>query len=100
MRARIALLLWIAGCGGELTPHEQGRRVYVANCTACHHVDPARDGALGPAIAGSSRELVESRVLGAKYPEGYEPKRETALMQPLPYLKNDIDELAAYLAKP
>jgi mono/diheme cytochrome c family protein len=94
------LLLITAGCSGEVALEEQGRRVYVANCTACHHVDPTRDGTLGPAVAGSSRELIESRVLGAKYPDGYRPKRDTALMQPLPYLKNEIAALAAYLAKP
>jgi mono/diheme cytochrome c family protein len=95
----LALTLLLAGCaGGEETPAERGRRVYAANCTACHHQNPELDGTLGPAVAGSSRALLEARVLGAEYPPGYTPKRETGLMVPLPYLAPQIDDLAAYLA--
>ena len=50
----------------------RGRQVYAANCTACHHVDPTLDGTMGPAIAGSSRELLVARVLGGDYPSGYQ----------------------------
>ena len=41
-----------------------------------------------------------ARVLRAEYPEGYQPKRETELMQPMPYLAGDLPALAAYLADP
>lgn len=74
-----------------------GRSVYNANCIACHSVDPTRDGALGPAVAGASYELIEARVLRGGYPEGYEPKRETRVMVALPHLEPRLDELAAYL---
>lgn len=77
--------------------YERGRSVYMGNCTACHNMDPAQPGGLGPAIAGASRELIEARVLHATYPEGYTPKRDTKLMVALPHLKDDIDALAAYL---
>jgi mono/diheme cytochrome c family protein len=77
--------------------YERGRSVYMGNCTACHGMDPAQPGGLGPAIAGASRELIEARVLHAAYPEGYMPKRDTKLMVALPHLKDDIDALAAYL---
>ncbi len=81
----------------EESPVERGRRAYVANCTACHNPDPAKDGTLGPAVAGSSLALIEARVLRAEYPPGYTPKRPSALMPAQPYLKKDVPDLAAYL---
>jgi mono/diheme cytochrome c family protein len=94
----VALLLALSCDSGDLTPSERGRRAYLANCTACHHVDPSLDGTLGPALVGSSHELIRARVLGGAYPPGYAPKRDSQLMTPLPYLKGDIDDLSAYLA--
>ena len=41
---------------------ERGRAVFVANCVACHSTDPSR-WRIGPAIKGSSKELLEARVL-------------------------------------
>jgi mono/diheme cytochrome c family protein len=78
-------------------PVETGRRVYAANCTACHNPDPTRDGMVGPALAGSPPELVRARVLRAEYPPGYKPKRDSHLMPAQPFLASDIDDLAAYL---
>ena len=74
-----------------------GRSVYTANCIACHNMDPAQDGALGPAVAGASLSMLESRVLRAEYPEGYTPKRPSMIMVPLPHLESQLPELAAYL---
>ena len=79
------------------TPAELGRRAYVANCTACHHLDPTKDGTIGPAVAGSPLALVEARVLRAEYPPGYTPKRDTQAMAPLPHLEKELPALAAYL---
>lgn len=76
---------------------ERGRKVYLASCSSCHNLDPAKDGSLGPAIVGSSLELVQHRVLNGDYPPDYKPKRETRLMVALPHLKNDIPALHAYL---
>jgi hypothetical protein len=84
----------------SLSPEERieaGRSVYNANCIACHSLDPTKDGALGPAVAGSSVALLEARVLRAEYPEGYEPMRETRVMIALPHLEPRLPELAAYL---
>ncbi len=78
---------------------KRGRGVYVGHCTACHNMDPSREGSLGPAIDGASRSLLEARVLRNSYPEGYEPKRNTTLMVALPHLNDDIDALVAYLAR-
>jgi mono/diheme cytochrome c family protein len=110
-RALAALLLGglaaASGCsegggsasGGPAGPGdaEKGRAVYLANCAACHSTDPSRDGTLGPAIAGSSRELVEARVVHGTYPPGYTPKRPSAVMLKLPHLAPAVPDLAAYL---
>lgn len=75
----------------------RGKVVYQTTCIACHNADPSKDGGVGPAVAGSSKELLEARVLTSNYPAGYKPKRETHVMPQFPHLKNDIDALAAYL---
>ncbi len=76
----------------------RGRAVYMSNCTACHSNDPAKAGNLGPDVAHSSRELLEARLLKAQYPEGYQPKRPNSkAMAPMPYLKNDLNALHAFL---
>ncbi|MGH7291723.1 MAG: c-type cytochrome [Myxococcota bacterium] len=82
----------------DQSPVELGKRAYLANCIACHNQDPAREGTLGPALAGSSAALVEARIMRAEYPPGYTPKRDSHLMPAQPFLKNDVAALAAYLA--
>jgi hypothetical protein len=59
--------------------------------------DPAKDGAVGPAIAGSSRALLDARLNHGGYPEGYAPKRTTKLMQRLPHAPEELDALRAFL---
>ncbi len=76
----------------------QGRGVYMGSCIACHNPDPKVDGALGPAVAGASEALIEARVMRAEYPAGYTPKRDTKQMIAMPFLKDKIPALAAYLA--
>ena len=75
----------------------RGERVYRANCIACHNPDPTKGGGLGPDVAGSSRELLEARIVHGTYPEGYTPKSDTRAMIPLPHLAPELDALAAYL---
>ena len=77
----------------------RGQAVYKSVCLACHAPNPADAGTLGPPIAGSSRELIEARVVHAAYPEGYTPKRITKVMPAFPQLAESIDDLAAYLAQ-
>jgi mono/diheme cytochrome c family protein len=82
------------------TPEEliaAGRSTFNANCIACHAINPRIDGALGPAVAGASLELLEARVILGEYPEGYAPRRDTRVMVPMPHLKAKLPELAAYL---
>ncbi len=107
MRPRLAGLagavagaVLLAGCGQQaaLDPAaERGRQVYLAQCTACHATDPGQRGPVGPPVKGSSRELLEARVLRGGYPPGYTPKQNSRVMQPLPQLAGSIDDLAAYL---
>ena len=84
---------------GKSPDWERGRAVFLANCVACHNNDPSKDGSIGPAILGSSKELLESRVLSTSYPPNYKPKRPTKAMPQFPFLKDEIPYLAAYLAK-
>jgi mono/diheme cytochrome c family protein len=76
---------------------ERGRQVYLAQCTACHNPDPALAGPLGPLVKGSSRELLEAKIVNGAYPPGYAPKRPTKLMPAQPVLAPEIPNLAAYL---
>ena len=76
---------------------EKGRQVYLGQCVACHNRDPAKDGPLGPAVKGSSPELVEARVVRGEYPAGYTPKRPSKVMPVRPDLAASISDLAVYL---
>ena len=75
----------------------RGKSVYNSNCIACHNPDPAQDGAIGPANAGSSMALLEAKVIHNTYPPGYTPKRNTRAMIALPHLAGEIPALHAFL---
>lgn len=97
-----ALGLGIAGCSNDETATlseaaQRGRGVYMNVCIACHSADPAQDGALGPNLAGTTRELLEWRVLKGAYPPGYTPKRTTGAMPAFPHLAGQIEDLHAFL---
>lgn len=106
MTARSALLalaaaLGLAACGDSSKPAdplaERGRQVYMSQCTQCHATDPGQPGAVGPAIKGASKALLEAKVLRGDYPAGYAPKRPTKVMPPMPTLAPDLAALNAYL---
>src|SRR3972149_457927 len=92
-----AFALALAACAQEGGPAGRGRRVSRAQSPACHNSDPSKNGPLGPAIKGSSRELLEARVLRGAYPPGYKPKRGTAIMPPMAPPASALAELAAFL---
>jgi mono/diheme cytochrome c family protein len=95
----VAAAMVAAGCHGhQMTAAERGAVIYRTNCSACHNENPNLPGPLGPAIAGSPKELIVARVLHGAYPIGYDPKRRTHIMKPLPWLGPHIDDLTAYLA--
>jgi len=83
-----------AAAGGNAT---QGKQVWLAQCVVCHNVDPSKDGAIGPAVKGASRELLEARVVHGSYPPGYTPKRQTKVMPARPDLAGSVPDLYAYL---
>jgi mono/diheme cytochrome c family protein len=83
-----------------IVPADEGRRLYAVHCTACHAADPKKDGALGPSIWGSSAELLERKLVHGDYPTGYKPKRPSRVMAVLPFLKDQIPNLHAYLNTP
>ena len=95
----LAAALALAGCGQEkLSPEaERGRTVYNSQCTACHSFDPSQPGAVGPEVKGSSRDLLEAKVVRGTYPPGYKPKRSTSVMPPQAQVAPDIPALSAYL---
>jgi mono/diheme cytochrome c family protein len=97
--ALVTTVLTLSACEQQqLSPSaERGRQVFLAQCVSCHGPDPARDGPLGPALKGSSRALLEAKVLNGAYPPGHAPKRPTNVMPPLPALAGDIGALADYL---
>ena len=97
--ALLALAAALAGCSESgLSPAaERGRQAYLAHCVACHNPDPAQPGPVGPALKGSSRELLEAKVLNGTYPAGYTPKRPTKVMVPIPAAAPEIASLAEYL---
>jgi mono/diheme cytochrome c family protein len=97
--AFLALAAALAGCseGAHSPGAERGRQVYLANCVACHNTDPSQPGPLGPQVKGSSRELLEAKVVNGTYPPGYTPKRPTKVMVPLPAVAPEIPALAEYL---
>jgi len=75
----------------------RGRAIYQTNCTACHNANPHQAGSLGPDVYGSSKSLLEARILRADYPPDYKAKRMTHVMNPLPHLKNEIEAIHAFL---
>lgn len=78
---------------------QRGKAVYSGVCIACHNMNPALDGTLGPASAHASRALVEAKVLRGEYPPGYAPKRPSRAMPAFPHLADKIDDLTAWLAE-
>ena len=109
-QAKLLALLFstlaLSACGGDSgesasagksADWQRGRGVYVANCVACHNIDPSKEGPIGPALKGSAPELVKSRVLRTEYPPGYTPKRNTKVMPTFPFLESEIKYLAEYL---
>jgi cytochrome c553 len=94
----IALALIIASCTERGSPlATRGRQVYMSQCTSCHSADPSQAGPVGPPLKGTSRELLETKVLRGAYPPGYKPKRPTQVMPPQPQVANDVPALAEFL---
>jgi mono/diheme cytochrome c family protein len=90
-------------CGGESEDSgdpaaARGEKIYRNICGVCHNPNPNQPGPLGPAIAGSSRELLEARLLRGEYPAGYTPQRNTQQMPRFEFLEPNLDDIVAFLA--
>lgn len=72
----------------------------MGTCIACHNMNPAVDGAIGPAIKGSPKQLLEAKIVRGEYPEGYQPKRTTHTMPKQPAMGASVDDLSAFLNAP
>jgi mono/diheme cytochrome c family protein len=94
LTASLATACGDSGLGPEAA---RGKQVYVSQCTSCHAADPAQPGPVGPPVKGSSRALLEAKVVRGTYPPGYQPKRPTTVMPPQPHLAPDIPALAEFL---
>jgi mono/diheme cytochrome c family protein len=103
--APFALVALALACSAEETSDpasalaKRGEQVYLANCTACHALDPAQAGPVGPPVAGSSLALLEAKVLRNEYPPGYTPQRDTKAMIPLVHLAPDLPAVAEFLGR-
>lgn len=103
MVVALTLAPWLAACSeprADSPVVARGRQVYLTQCAVCHGDDPARGGPMAPAVKGSSRELLEAKVLRGTYPPGHRPKRSTRLMPPIPGLAADVPALVAFLQQP
>lgn len=76
---------------------ERGRIIYQTQCIACHNSNPKKPGSLGPDVFGSSKDLLEARILKGEYPTGYAPKRNSHVMAALPHLKGELESLYLFL---
>ncbi len=75
----------------------KGKEIYLRYCARCHGANPSWGSFRWPPITGSSRELLEARLLRASYPPGYKPKKPTKEMVAFPNLEPNIDDLFAFL---
>ena len=87
-----------ANAGADL---ERGRKLYMANCIACHNKDPNKKGAIGPEMTDAPLEVMTSKVMTSEYPKvlpkGFIPKRKTHSMRKIPKLEKDIPAIHAWV---
>ena len=88
MWALLLLCLFLVCCQEKKIPTDpiktalidKGKSVYMTTCIACHNPDPKISGSIGPEVYGSSKVLIESKIVSGEYPPNYVPKRKTKLM--------------------
>lgn len=78
-------------------PMSSGEKIYQRDCATCHNPDPRLQGNIGPAIWGSSKDLLTSKMLEGEYPIFYSPKRTTNVMPKFPKSDSDIEEIYKFL---
>lgn len=92
----------LSGCNRKETSGNpqaaKGKVLFASHCIACHNMNPSLDGTLGPAVKGSSLDLLKARVIHGTYPPGYTPKRATKIMVRLPLTEADVEAIHAFLS--
>ncbi|HLD74121.1 MAG TPA: cytochrome c [Bdellovibrionota bacterium] len=99
------LFLFLLGCPPKNKNNDEvkvltqkGQVLFNTTCTVCHNSNPKLDGPIGPAISGSSFELLQLKIRKGEYPTGHKPKRETKIMTLMPQLSDDdIKAIHTYL---
>ena len=79
------------------TDIEKGRILYFANCVSCHNNNPKKLGSIGPEVYGVSIDVLTQKIVSAKYPENYKPKRTSKIMPSMPHLSKEISNLHAFI---
>jgi len=94
MRFNWLVLLWfLVSCKAP----DPGQALYTANCTSCHNSNPTFMGPIGPALKGSSWQLVQVKTTYGTYPKGYMPKRATNMMPQFKFTPEQILQITDYI---
>jgi mono/diheme cytochrome c family protein len=79
----------------------RGKKLYSANCIACHNKDPNLKGSIGPEMVDAPLEVMTSKVMTGNYPEklpmGFVPKRKSKAMKKITKLQKDIPVIHAWV---
>ncbi len=101
----IGIVLLLTQCKKStenLSPEEKlkadGRSLYITNCIACHSALPEQDGSVGPALKGTSFEILKEKIVNGRYPEGYKGKRPISGSMPkFAFTDDQIRSIEAFL---
>ena len=81
----------------EIVLIKKGKKIYMTSCISCHNPNPKLTGTLGPAVFGTSFEVLKYKMLKGTYPKGYQPKRSSQMMPTFPEQRDNLDALHAFL---
>ena len=76
---------------------KDSKTLFISKCAMCHNVNPTKPGSIGPAISGSSLELITLKTQKRQYPKGYVPKRKTKVMPIVKLTEKEIKSIHSYL---
>lgn len=91
----VAVAQATAQARAEASPAELGEKSY-ASCIACHGANG--EGGIGPALAGQSEDMIQSKLLAYKRGETVGPQSMMMWGQAAALSEEDIANLAAFAA--